>query len=205
MAPPTPAHNEAAQPPIRDLLGVALRSVRGILPAIRRPVHCRTGREKMRRLQCIGIAAFMCFATSSALAQITIGPFPIDGFQEVPPVRTPASGVGIVTLQPSGMLDFNINFGGLLAHEIAAHFHGPAPVGVIAPVTFPLPLGSPKLGSVGPLNATQQSDLLNGLWYITIHSGLHPTGEIRGQVIPAPGAVGFLTGFGLLAMGRRRR
>ena len=159
----------------------------------------------MRRLQSIGFAAFVCFATSSALAQITIGPFPIDGLQEVPPVNTPGSGSGIVTLQPSGMLDFNIVFSGLLAPEIAAHFHGPAPFGVIAGVQIPLPLGSPKIGSVGPLSATQQADLLAGLWYVNIHSTLYPGGEIRGQVVPAPGAVGLLAGFGLLAMIRRRR
>ena len=74
--------HQAATPSIRDSLGVALRSVCGILPANRRPVRCPTGGEKMRRLQSIGIAAFVCFATSSALAQITIGPFPIDGLQE---------------------------------------------------------------------------------------------------------------------------
>ncbi|MCH8269588.1 MAG: CHRD domain-containing protein [Planctomycetes bacterium] len=159
----------------------------------------------MRRLQSIGIAAFMCFATSSALAQITIGPFPIDGLQPVPPTNSPGLGTGIVTLQPNGMLDFNIVFSGLLAPEVAAHFHGPAPIGINAGVLFGLPPGSPKIGSVGPLSATQQADLLAGLWYVNIHSSQFPGGEIRGQVIPAPGAVGLLAGFGLLAMGRRRR
>ena len=159
----------------------------------------------MRRLQCIGIAAFVCFATSSALAQITIGPFPIDGLQPAPPTGSPGTGIGIVTLQPSGMLDFNIVFSGLLASEIAAHFHGPAPIGINAGVQFGLPPGSPKIGSVGPLSAAQQADLLAGLWYVNIHSSQFPGGEIRGQVVPAPGAVGLLAGFGLLAMGRRRR
>ena len=159
----------------------------------------------MRRLRYITVAACACFVASSALAQIVIGPFPIDGLQPVPPTNSPGLGIGDVTLQLDGMLDFNISFGGLLANEIASHFHGPAMPGQNAAVVFGLPPGSPKIGSVGPLNAQQQSDLLNGLWYVNIHSSQFPGGEIRGQVVPAPGAIGLLAGCGLLAMGRRRR
>ncbi len=157
----------------------------------------------MRPFRILAAFAVLVLAIGQADAQVTIGPFPIDGLQEVPPIRTPGSGTGIVTLQPSGMLDFDIIFSGLLAPEIAAHFHGPAPVGVPAGVIFPLPPGSPKIGSVGPLNATQQTDLLNGLWYVNIHSALHPTGEIRGQVVPEPGTL-VLLAVGGLALFRRR-
>ena len=159
----------------------------------------------MRRLQSIGIAAFVCFATSSALAQIHNFVFPIDGLQPVPSTGSPGTGIGNVTYdQGTGNLSWNITFGGLLAPQTAAHFHGPAPFGVNAGVQVPIGIGSPAIGNA-PITAAQGADLLNGLWYVNIHTTQFPGGEIRGQVVPAPGAVGILAGFGLLAMGRRRR
>ena len=106
----------------------------------------------------------------------------IDGLQQNPPVATPGSGIGKFTKNADNTLSFNITFGGLLGAEIAAHIHGPAPVGVNAGVIFPLPLGSPKIGVIGPLTPTQCSQLLGGLMYINIHSNLFPGGEIRGQI-----------------------
>ena len=96
----------------------------------------------MRPFPILAAFAVLVLAIGQADAQVTIGPFPIDGLQEVPPVVTPGIGTGMVTLQPSGMLDFNSNFGGLLAPEIAAHFHGPVPAGMNAGVQIPLPPGS---------------------------------------------------------------
>ena len=159
----------------------------------------------MKTIHSIATLAVLLLAVTGASAQIDIGPFPIDGMQQVPPNASPGMGIGFVTLQLDGTLDFNITFQDLLGVEIAAHFHGPADFGENAPVLFGLPLGSPKIGSVGPLNAQQQSDLLAGLWYVNIHSNMFPGGEIRGQVIPAPGALALLGLGGLLARRRRRR
>ena len=159
----------------------------------------------MRQLQSIGIAAFMCFTTSSALAQIHNFVFSIDGLQPVPPTGSPGTGIGNVTYdQGTGVLSWNIIFGGLTTLQTAAHFHGPAPFGVNAGVQVGIGVGSPAIGNA-PITAVQGADLLNGLWYVNIHTTQFPGGEIRGQVVPAPGAVGLLAGFGLLAMGRRRR
>ena len=73
-------------------------------------------------------------------------------------------------------------------------------------------LTSPSIGSA-VISAAQGSDLLNGLWYINIHSdrpdGVSAGGEIRGQVlvIPEPGVLGaiFLGTTTLAAFYRRRR
>lgn len=108
----------------------------------------------------------------------------INGAQEVPVVFTPATGIGCFFYDTStNMLSFDISYSGLIGTETAAHFHGPANPGVNAGVTFALPGGQPKNGSVGPLSAQQESDLLNGLWYVNIHTNLYPGGEIRGQVL----------------------
>ena len=108
----------------------------------------------------------------------------IDGSQEVPAVNTPATGLGCYSYDSgTGMLSYDISFSGLLGNETAAHFHGPAPPGLNAGVQFGLPVGSPKIGMVGPLSAGQAADLNAGLWYVNVHSDQFPGGEIRGQLL----------------------
>ncbi len=66
-------------------------------------------------------------------------------------------------------------------------------------------LGSPSIGSA-VITASQVTDLLAGLWYINVHTGLNLPGEIRGQVsVSEPGSFALL-GLGLfgLAFFRRR-
>jgi glucose/arabinose dehydrogenase/plastocyanin len=110
----------------------------------------------------------------------------IDGFQNVPPIDTPGMGSGTATLDTaSNELSWNIEFSDLLGSEVAAHFHGPATHCVEAGVEVALSLGSPKIGSA-TLTEQQVDDLTAGLWYVQIHSDLHPGGEIRGQVMPTP-------------------
>ena len=107
----------------------------------------------------------------------------IDGAQEVPPSGSTATGFGCFVLNPNNTLDYLVSFSGLSGPEIAAHIHGPAPVGLNAAVVFTFGLGSPKLGTFGPLTAAQVADLSSGLYYVNIHSTVFPGGEIRGQIL----------------------
>ncbi len=114
--------------------------------------------------------------------QVYSGTFPIDAGQEVPPNGSPASGVGTAVLNMSTlMLSWDMNFSGLTGAEVAAHFHGPAAAGTNAGVQMALGLGSPKSGSAA-VSPAQAADIINGLWYVNIHSSVFPGGEIRGQV-----------------------
>jgi len=102
-----------------------------------------------------------------------------------------------------------------------AHFHGPATpdqnAGVqlwICDSTGGGPAGAPVCGGAGGifaagmavLTSDQADALLDGLWYINIHTDEFPAGEIRGQVRPVPlPSMGALFGLGLLVMGLARR
>jgi hypothetical protein len=107
----------------------------------------------------------------------------IDGTQEVPPSGSTATGLGCFVLNPDSTLDYQVSYSGLLGTETGAHIHGAAPAGVNAAVVFPFALGTPKIGTFGPLTGQQISDLSNGLYYVNIHTTLFPGGEIRGQIL----------------------
>jgi hypothetical protein len=107
----------------------------------------------------------------------------LDGLQEVPPNASPGSGNGTFTLDAAKVLHYSISFGGLVATQTAAHIHGPAAPGTNAGVIFPLPSGSPIVGTVGPLNSTQEANLNAGLLYVNVHTTAFPGGEIRGQIL----------------------
>ena len=70
---------------------------------------------------------------------------------------------------------------------MAAHFHGPAEPGKNAGVAD-LDFGkrqefaSPFKGSV-KLTDAQAADLMDGQWYVNLHTKANPGGELRGQLV----------------------
>jgi hypothetical protein len=108
----------------------------------------------------------------------------LSGAGEAPaPIDTPASGAATLALAPDTALVYYITFSGLSATETAAHFHKAA-LGASGLPVVTLPAGTTKRG-VQPLTAEQVTDLKAGLWYVNVHSGNFPDGEIRGQIFPA--------------------
>ena len=104
----------------------------------------------------------------------------LDGGQEDPPVETAASGSGTATLDTdTNLFSWNITFQDLSAAQTAAHFHGTAPQCDSAGVVITLPNGSPIVGSA-TVTATQANQIRMGLWYVNVHTTMHPGGEIRG-------------------------
>ena len=84
------------------------------------------------------------------------------------------------------VLTYHIEFKDLTGPAVAAHFHGPAAVGVNAgpQVAMTKPIMSPIDGTA-TLTADQAKDLLDGKWYFNVHTAANPGGEIRGQVVKA--------------------
>jgi hypothetical protein len=115
----------------------------------------------------------------------------LNGTSETPSNSSPGTGTGIFLLVPpdpvttTQKLIYHIEFTGTLASETMAHIHKGAP-GVSGGVLISLPLGKQK-DDVLSLNAQTVSDLLAGLLYVDIHTGIVVNGELRGQIMPLGG------------------
>ena len=113
----------------------------------------------------------------------------LDGVSEVPPVQSPATATATIWFdKETGMVTWDVYWSGLSGPPTAAHFHGPASKHNSAGVQVDLGgngFASPFRGSAA-LNEQQAGQLLDGEWYINIHTAAHPDGEIRGQVLRQP-------------------
>ncbi len=108
----------------------------------------------------------------------------LDPLQVVPPAVSTGSGTAAVTVDTlDNVIYFTITTTSLTSAETAADIHGFAAAGANAPALYPLPLGTPKSGSVSYLEADEAS-ILAGLTYVSIDTVGFPGGEIRGQLNP---------------------
>lgn len=128
------------------------------------------------------------FQTSSFATLYSINAT-MSGAQENPPV---AGGSGTFTgtyNSVTKIISYNIVFS-VVGTTTAGHFHGPAAVGVNAGVQqgfigIPLGVSSGNWTSASTaLTATQETQLLSGLWYANIHTTTFGGGAIRGQLVP---------------------
>lgn len=179
----------------------------------------------MRASAIVAGAALVATASAAHAVVFKIGPFPLQGVQEVPPVVTPATGEATLFIDNmSGAFTLEYEFSGLTSNVTLAHFHN-APAGTNGGVIYwlaaagapdndpgtlmspPLPTGvtSAMDSGTGVFPAASLSELFAGNIYVNIHTEQFGGGEIRGQVVPAPGALAPLACAGLLGLHRRRR
>ncbi len=138
------------------------------------------------------LAIGMILLSFNAHAQVVNLTANLDSAQEtsaLDPATPAAAAAGNATMRfdtDSNQLSWNITFNSLSGPAVAAHFHGPAGFGQAAGVQVNVGdisgLQSPMTGSA-TLTDEQENELLNGLWYINIHTALNPPGEIRGQSV----------------------
>ncbi|MBI2527920.1 MAG: CHRD domain-containing protein [Candidatus Rokubacteria bacterium] len=170
----------------------------------------------MRRMMAVtGILALMFLAALAVPAQAALINFTanLDGFQEVPPHVTPATGLATLVFDDVlNIFDLDLSVSGMLAPITAYHIHA-APPGVNGPVIVSLVGLDPSLvgstaGSIHlddiPFPLANVADLLAGDTYVNVHTTLFPGGEIRAQLVeqqvPGPATL-LLLGGGLAAIG----
>lgn len=111
----------------------------------------------------------------------------LSGSQTTDNLQVLGGGAAEVTFNvDTNELSWKVFYQGLTGDATAMHFHGPAPLGENGGVTVDIGgnggLQPNTSGSVILEDEQQISDLLNGLWYINVHTAANPGGEIRGQV-----------------------
>jgi hypothetical protein len=104
-------------------------------------------------------------------------------------IQTTGTGSGHFVLI-GDQLRLNVTYRGLSSTAAAAHIHGPGDATQTAPVMISFEnFNSNGFGSSGSFAGTaslkpdQLAAILDGLTYVNVHTGPHPAGEIRGQVV----------------------
>jgi hypothetical protein len=126
----------------------------------------------------------------------------LTGAQEVPAVPSPALGtMDVFYSKSTRVLTYKVNWSGLTDSVLLMHIHGSAPIGFAAGVLQNIVTASNSIfpqktsgkftySKTGTLSGTllvdgvaiKEADLLNGLYYMNIHTTPFPSGEIRGQI-----------------------
>ena len=115
----------------------------------------------------------------------------LNGASEVPTNSSAATGFGRVVLNAAeNQITASLYWTGLGSNTTNAHIHGPAAVGVNAPVLFNMaPATGATFGTkedqVFTVTATDVANLRAGLMYFNIHTTALGGGEIRGQLVAA--------------------
>ncbi len=108
----------------------------------------------------------------------------LSGDNEVPPVKTSASGSGNISVAADGSVSGSVKTTGI--NGTAAHIHAGA-AGKNGPVVVPLAKGGEGDWAVpagAKLNDAQLKQLKAGELYVNVHSAAHKDGEIRAQLAP---------------------
>jgi hypothetical protein len=106
----------------------------------------------------------------------------LSGANEVPPVTTSASGMGMVTITPERNVTARIHVTGMTA--TAAHIHEGA-AGANGPVVVPFTkTGDNQFEAAAGAKLTegQYASYKAGKLYVNVHSAKNPGGEVRAQL-----------------------
>jgi len=108
----------------------------------------------------------------------------LSGSHEIPPVTTPATATGTITVGADKSVSGSVTVTGMAV--AAAHIHE-APAGKNGPVAIALVKTADNVWSVPPgarLSDAQYESYKAGNLYYNVHSAAYKSGEIRGQIKP---------------------
>ena len=135
------------------------------------------------------IISFLSLAAcNGSLSNTTKASAILAASSEVPANNSSGAGEADIKIDiKNSKLSWTITYSGLSGPATGAHFHGPAAVGTNASVALPIEgdLLSPIKGEA-TITSEQKTQLLDGKWYVNLHTAANPDGEIRGQVTVSP-------------------
>ncbi len=139
----------------------------------------------------------LLLATTSGCGPMPPEPPDLTGDEEVPPVTTQGMGTGTYSLNADTTeLTYSIEAFHLSGRVTAAHFHN-APSGENGDIVFDLTEFITEQNDIVLIEGQTQlsnwtlndpaAELLAGNIYVNLHTEMHPSGELRGQVVsPCP-------------------
>ncbi|WP_322867924.1 CHRD domain-containing protein [Aquicoccus sp. G2-2] len=100
---------------------------------------------------------------------------------EVPPAESAATGTADVTVDTEAKtVSWTVTVQDLSGDPTAAHIHGPAAAGENAsPV---IDMSDAIMDGNADITEDQIGELKDGKYYVNVHTGKYPDGEIRGQL-----------------------
>lgn len=135
----------------------------------------------------------------------------MDASQAVASALPGATGTGTATVTldtVTGEVNWSLSFSGTQGSAFFSHLHGASGPGVSSPARYFLTTDSSTSGS-GAFTLTDPiQDMIDGLWYVNVHTTHSNQGEIRGQLlVPEPALAGLvlLAAGALAAHGRRNQ
>lgn len=147
-------------------------------------IYSRTLAGSILLAAVMGLGACSMFSVAPMAPNVSSMSARLSGANEVPANSTNASGTLSANLdRQTRTLTWTVTYISMSGPATGGHFHGPATIGQNAGVALPFAgsLESPIRGSA-TLTDTQMTDLLNGRWYVNLHTAANPGGEIRGQL-----------------------
>jgi hypothetical protein len=136
----------------------------------------------------IAALALLLVAQTPSQAEIIKLTANLTGNEETPPSTSKGSGAfqGFYDTTTK-KLSWKISYSGLTGPVTRADFHGPAGTGEYGSIK--VSVNAKQSPIEGSANLTEPSEkpldeaLLNGNFYINLHTAAHPNGEIRGQIL----------------------
>jgi methionine-rich copper-binding protein CopC len=115
----------------------------------------------------------------------------LNGAQAVPTSQSTANGKMTATYSSkTKTFNYTVTWAGLSGNASSMHIHGVADAGSAAAIVQTITLTAPNNGPSGSVSGSlfvdgftvKEEDLLNGKYYIDIHTASAPGGELRGQI-----------------------